>query len=69
MLRDIGDDASERAQAKIVVVGDRDVVLAIPLRRESHVTACFARDRVPVAAQRTRQIAAGEIAWEADHAR
>src|SRR5258708_8502729 len=62
MAGDISEDARERADAEVRVVGDRHVMFAALLGRESHVAARLSRDGVSVAAERRCEVAPGEIA-------
>ena len=57
MVRDVTEDARERADAEVRMVGDRHVMFAALRRREAHVAARLSRDRVPIAAERTGEIA------------
>ena len=55
MSRDFVQDATERADPKAGMIGNRDMMFAAALRREPHVTARFSSDRVPVTMQRPRE--------------
>ena len=67
MAGDIREDARERADAEARVIGDRHVMLPALLRRKAHVTADLARDLVAIAAQRTSELTARQIAGKTDH--
>ena len=69
MRGDIGEDARQCPETQIIVVGDRDVVLAASLCRQPHVAARLARDGVLVATQGAREVAAGEITRESHASR
>ena len=62
MLGDGVEDAGERADAELLVIGDRHVVLAALLRREAHVAARLVRALIAVAAQEPGELTPGEIA-------
>ena len=64
VLRHIGEDGGEGANAETGVIGDREVVLAALLRGEAEVAPGFPRHGVSVSAEGPGELAAGEIAGE-----
>ena len=48
MDRDFGENAAEGADAEVRMIGNGHVMFSAVLRRESHVTARFSSDRVPI---------------------
>ena len=50
VLRHVGEDAGEGAEAETRVIGDGDVMLAALLRGEPEVAPGFPRHSVPIAA-------------------
>ena len=61
MSRDCGEHGRERSDPQRVVVGDRDVMLAVFERGQTDMAAALAGDAIAEPLERPRQVAAGEV--------
>jgi hypothetical protein len=61
MSSHVRKNAGERADADGIVVWDRDVVLAVPRRRQAHVATGLTSDLLAEFAQSLGEVAPGQI--------
>jgi hypothetical protein len=68
VTRDVGENARERAQAKAIVVRDRDVMLSTAvLGGQADMASGLTHDSVPIATEQVGEVTAREIARKAAH--